>query len=131
MIFYVGRSITCKSGVQFVLNSFVEQVMLYLFCNEVILEASYAHMAKFLDPDEASTGKEERLFPLTSFMASIATWEMYKKHRKMQDRKYIAPVVPDGVVDNTQRFDDDSYSPPTRSDFGSEEIHRKKSSKRR
>lgn len=57
-----------QNGVRSEGHNFVEQVMLDLLLKHVIRETLFAHIAKFVDTDEASEGLSKRELTSSCFM---------------------------------------------------------------
>lgn len=100
-----------------VVYNVVEQLMLDFLRNDVIGEVLHAHMAKFVDIDEAVGGSRERLLTSNFLMAPIGTFIRCKRDIAMEDRKYSTTVSPKGPVNIIPTFDHSSESPLSRFDY--------------
>lgn len=105
--------------------------MLDKLCKDVVGESLNAHIAKFLNTDAAADVFSKRSLISSSFMAPIATFLRRKTDTAMEDKKYSTASTSEEPINTVQAFNENSESLPSRSDSLSDEVSRRKSSKRR
>lgn len=117
-----------QSGVQSIVYNFVWQVMLSLLRRDVIGKRLESHIAKSLHMDEAVRGLSKGLCTAISFLARTAIFVRRETDRAMVDKIFSETRAPKEPMSNLPTFEDDSQSPSSRSESGTAERPRKKSS---